>query len=48
MELEAEIMEIESSSEDAYNCYRLNDEEIKILERLLNEAYEIANKTRLN
>ena len=47
MELEAEIMEIESTAEDAYNCYRLNDQEIIILERLLNEAYEIANKTRL-
>ncbi len=48
MELEAEIMEIESSKQDAYEAYRLNEEEIKILEKLLKEAYEIAEPTRIN
>jgi len=47
MELEAEIMEIESSKQDAYEAYRLNEEEIKTLEKLLKEAYEIAEPTRL-
>lgn len=47
LELEAEIMEIESSIDDVYECYRLNEKEIEILEMLLKEAYEIANKTRL-
>ncbi len=47
MELEAEIMEIESSAQDAYEAYRLNEEEIKTLEKLLKEAYEIAEPTRL-
>jgi len=47
LELVAEIMEIESSLDDAYNCYRLNEEEIEILERLLDEAYTLANPTRL-
>ena len=47
MELEAEVMEIESSLDDAYNCYRLNEEEIEILERLLKEAHEIAEPTRI-
>ncbi len=47
MELEAEIMEIESTKQDAYEAYRLNEEEIKTLEKLLKEAYEIAEPTRL-
>lgn len=47
MELEAKIMEIESSQQDAYDAYRLNEEEINMLERLIKEAYEIAEPTRL-
>ena len=40
-------MEIESSQQDAYDAYRLNEEEINMLERLIKEAYEIAEPTRL-
>lgn len=47
MELEAEIMEIESSQANAYELYRINEVEVKTLERLLDEAYGIANPTRL-
>lgn len=47
LELEAEIMEIESSLDDAFNAYRLNEEEIATLEKLLAEAYAIAEPTRL-
>jgi hypothetical protein len=37
-------MEIEQSSEDAEECYRLNEEEIVILENLLEELYEKAER----
>ena len=47
MELEADVMEIEQSSKNAYELYRINEVEVKTLERLLDEAYEIANPTRL-
>jgi hypothetical protein len=40
-------MEIESSQQDAYEAYRLNEEEIKILEKLIKEAFIIAEPTRL-
>lgn len=46
LELEAEIMEADSHLEDAYNCYRLNEQEIAILEKLLKELYEIVEPTR--
>lgn len=48
LNLEAEIMEIESALDEAYEAYRLNEEEIKILEKLLAELYEIAEPTRLH
>jgi hypothetical protein len=47
MELEADVMEIEQSSQNAYELYRINEVEIETLKRLLAEAYEIANPTRL-
>ncbi len=47
MALEAEIMEIESSLQDAHNAYRLNEDEIVILEKLLSELYAEAEPTRL-
>lgn len=47
LELEAEVMEIEQSAWIAYECYRLNEEEIIILEKLLKEAYEIAEPSRI-
>ena len=45
--LEAEIMEIESSLQDAHEAYRLNEDEIKVLEKLLDELYVIAEPTRI-
>jgi hypothetical protein len=47
LKIEADIMEIESSAQDAYEAYRLNEEEIKILEKLIKEAFIIAEPTRL-
>jgi hypothetical protein len=47
LKLEAEIMEIESSQQDAYEAYRLNEKEIEILEKLIKEAYEIAEPSRI-
>lgn len=47
LNLEAEIMEIESATEDAYNCYRLNEQEIEILEKLIAELYRECEKTRI-
>ena len=47
LNLEAEIMEIESSTEDAYNAYRLNEQEIEILERLIAEVRVECEKTRI-
>lgn len=47
LKIEADILEIESSKQDAYEAYRLNEEEINMLERLIKEAYEIAEPTRL-
>ncbi len=47
LELEAEILELESHLQDAYEAYRLNEAEIEILNRLLEEAYTIAEPTRI-
>lgn len=47
LNLEAEIMEIESSADDAYNAYRLNEQEIEILERLIDEITVECEKTRV-
>ena len=47
LELEAEILEIESIQESQRQCYILNHAEIAILEKLLAELYEIAEPTRL-
>lgn len=47
MELEADVMEIESSAENAYELYRINEVEVATLERLIAEAYEIAEPTRI-
>lgn len=47
LELEAEILEIESVQESQRQCYILNHQEIAILEKLLAELYEIAEPTRL-
>ena len=47
LELEAEIIETESVQESVKQAYILNLEEIKILEKLLAELYEIAEPTRL-
>lgn len=48
LNLEAEILEIDSVAQDAYEAYRLNEEEIKILEKLLLELYELAEPTRIH
>jgi len=47
LELEAEIMETESHQQTAYEAYRLNEDEIKILNKLLKELYVIAEPTRI-
>lgn len=47
LNLQAEIMELESSLEEAHKCYRDNEEEIEILERYLAELYEIVEPTRI-
>lgn len=47
MNLEAEIMEIESAAKETYEAFRLNDQEIEILEKLIAELYEICEPTRL-
>jgi hypothetical protein len=47
LNLEAEIMELESSLQDAYEAYRLNEDEIKVLEKLIAELLEIAEPTRI-
>lgn len=47
LELEAEIIEIESVQECQRQAYILNHEEIAILEKLLAELYEIAEPTRI-
>jgi hypothetical protein len=46
-ELQSEIVELESVEETKKEAYELNRQEIEILERLLAEAYEIAEPTRI-
>jgi len=45
--LEAEIMEADSHLQDAHEGYRLNEQEVEMLERLLAEAYTVAEPTRI-
>jgi hypothetical protein len=47
MELEAEILEMESFFEEQERNFKLNKDEIKIIEKLLKECYELAEPTRL-
>ena len=47
LNLEAEILELESTLEDQAHAFELNRQEIKILEKLLAELYEIAEPTRI-
>jgi hypothetical protein len=47
MELEAEIIEMESFFEEGKRNFEQNKDEIKILEKLLKECYELAEPTRL-
>jgi hypothetical protein len=47
MELEADIIEMESFFEEGKRNFEQNKEEIKILEKLLKECYELAEPTRL-
>lgn len=46
--LKVEVMEAENWLTSESDGFRKNDEEIKILEKLLAEAYEIAEPTRIN
>lgn len=47
LELEAEIMEYESSIDDAKEAFELNKKELQCLRDLLAELYEIAEPTRI-
>ena len=47
LRLEAEVMEAESFLEDAHICFRLNEDEIATLERLLAELYLECEHTRI-
>lgn len=47
MELEADIIEMESFFEESKRNFEQNRDEIKILEKLLKECYELAEPTRL-
>ena len=47
LELKAEIMEAESFQETEEECFKLNHDEIKILNKLLKELYVIAEPTRI-
>jgi hypothetical protein len=47
MELEADIIEMESFFEEGKRNFEQNKEEIKILQKLLKECYELAEPTRL-
>jgi hypothetical protein len=47
LNLKAEIIEIESHTQDIKNAYELNRQEISILEKLLAELYAIAEPTRI-
>lgn len=47
LNLQAEIIEMESHIPIAQEAFKLNHEEIAMLQRLLKEAYEIAEPTRI-
>jgi hypothetical protein len=47
LNLEAEIIELESHLEDQKHAFELNRQEIKILEKLIAELYEICEPTRI-
>jgi hypothetical protein len=47
LELEAEIIEMESFFEEGKRNFEQNKDEIKIIEKLLKEYYELAEPTRL-
>lgn len=47
LQLEAEIIEMESFFEESKRNFEQNKDEIKILEKLLKECYELAEPTRL-
>jgi hypothetical protein len=47
MKLEADIIEMESFFEEGKRNFEQNKDEIKILEKLLKECYELAEPTRL-
>jgi hypothetical protein len=47
LELEADIIEMESFFEESKRNFEQNKDEIKIIEKLLKECYELAESTRL-
>jgi len=47
LNLEAEILELESHLDDQKHAFELNRNEIKILEKLIAELYEICEPTRI-
>ena len=47
LELEADIIEMESFFEESKRNFQQNKDEIKIIEKLLKECYELAEPTRL-
>ena len=47
LNLQADILECESSQEEAAKCFRDNEDEIIILEKLLEELYAIVEPTRI-
>ena len=47
LELKAEIIEVESQAETLKEGYKLNQDEIKILKKLLKELYVLAEPTRI-
>lgn len=47
LNLQAEIMELDSHAKDAADCYELNRQEIKILDKLIAELYVELEPTRI-
>jgi hypothetical protein len=47
LNLQAEFVELESFQREQYENFRCNDDEIKVLQRLLKEYYAIAEPTRI-
>jgi hypothetical protein len=47
LNLQAEIIELESFLDDQAHAFRLNDQEIKIIEKLINELYMEVEPSRL-